>query len=86
KVEITTQNHGFCVDFDSLKGKPVRLTHVNLNDNTVEGMEHEEYPIFSVQYHPEASPGPHDADYLFTKFIEMMKANMDAELLKLQVR
>ena len=76
KIEITTQNHGFCVDFDSLKGKPVRLTHVNLNDNTVEGMEHEEYPIFSVQYHPEASPGPHDADYLFKKFIEMMKANM----------
>jgi len=85
KVEITTQNHGFCVDFDSLKGKPVKLTHVNLNDNTVEGMEHEEYPIFSVQYHPEASPGPHDADYLFTKFIEMMKANMDSESLKLKV-
>jgi carbamoyl-phosphate synthase small subunit len=85
KIEITTQNHGFCVDFDSLKGKPVRLTHVNLNDNTVEGMEHEEYPIFSVQYHPEASPGPHDADYLFAKFIEMMKANMDTESLKLRV-
>jgi carbamoyl-phosphate synthase small subunit len=85
KVEITTQNHGFCVDFDSLKGKPVRLTHVNLNDNTVEGMEHEEYPIFSVQYHPEASPGPHDADYLFTKFIEMMKANKNSESLKLKV-
>jgi len=85
KVEITTQNHGFCVDFDSLKGKPVRLTHVNLNDNTSEGMEHEEYPIFSVQYHPEASPGPHDADYLFKKFIEMMKANMDSESLKLRV-
>jgi len=73
KVEITTQNHGFCVDIDSLKGKPVKLTHINLNDNTLEGMEHEEYPIFSVQYHPEASPGPHDADYLFHKFIEMMK-------------
>jgi carbamoyl-phosphate synthase small subunit len=73
------------VDFDSLKGKPVRLTHVNLNDNTVEGMEHEEYPIFSVQYHPEASPGPHDADYLFAKFIEMMKANIDTESLKLRV-
>jgi carbamoyl-phosphate synthase small subunit len=85
KIEITTQNHGFCVDFDSLKDKPVRLTHINLNDNTVEGMEHEEYPIFSVQYHPEASPGPHDADYLFAKFIEMMKANMDTESLKLRV-
>jgi carbamoyl-phosphate synthase small subunit len=85
KVEITTQNHGFNVDMDSLKGKPVRMTHINLNDMTNEGMEHEEYPIFSVQYHPEASPGPHDADYLFIKFIEMMKANMDAESLKLKV-
>jgi len=73
KVEITTQNHGFCVDMDSLKDKPVRLTHINLNDNTVEGMEHLEYPIFSVQYHPEASPGPHDAGYLFERFVEMMK-------------
>jgi carbamoyl-phosphate synthase small subunit len=85
KVEITTQNHGFCVDMDSLKGKPVRMTHINLNDNTCEGMEHEEYPVFSVQYHPEASPGPHDADYLFKKFIEMMKVNMDSKSLKLGV-
>jgi len=85
KVEITTQNHGFCVDMDSLKGKPVRLTHINLNDMTCEGMEHEEYPIFSVQYHPEASPGPHDADYLFAKFVDMMRANMDEESLKLKV-
>lgn len=73
KVEITTQNHGFCIDIDSLKDQPVRFTHVNLNDNTLEGMEHEEYPIFSVQYHPEASPGPHDASYLFDKFVDMMK-------------
>lgn len=85
KVEITTQNHGFCVDMESLKGKPVRLTHINLNDMTCEGMEHEEYPIFSVQYHPEASPGPHDADYLFAKFVDMMKANIDEESLKLKV-
>lgn len=84
KVEITTQNHGFCVDMDSLKDKPVRMTHLNLNDNTCEGMQHEEYPIFSVQYHPEASPGPHDADYLFLKFIEMMKANTDIDSLKLR--
>jgi len=75
KVEITTQNHGFCVDMDSLRDKPVRMTHINLNDMTCEGMEHEEYPLFSVQYHPEASPGPHDADYLFNKFVEMMRLN-----------
>jgi len=73
KVEITAQNHGFCIDMDSLKGKPVRFTHINLNDNTLEGMEHQEYPIFSVQYHPEASPGPHDANYLFGKFVSIMK-------------
>ena len=77
KVEITTQNHGFCIDFDSIKDKRVKLTHVNLNDNTFEGMEHEEYQIFSVQYHPEASPGPHDASYLFDKFIAMMKAERE---------
>ena len=67
KVEITSQNHGFAVDVDSLPGKAV-LSHVNLNDNTVEGMRHGELPIFSVQYHPEASPGPHDASYLFARF------------------
>jgi carbamoyl-phosphate synthase small subunit len=72
KVEITAQNHGFCVDMDSLKGKGLILTHINLNDKTCEGMRHEELPIFSVQYHPEASPGPHDADYLFDEFTKMM--------------
>jgi len=72
QVEITAQNHGFAVDIDSLKGVPVELTHVNLNDDTVEGIEHREVPLFSVQYHPEASPGPHDPTYLFTKFREMM--------------
>ncbi len=71
KVEITTQNHGFAVDPDSLKGA-VEVTHVNLNDRTVEGLRHREYPIFSVQYHPEASPGPHDADYLFERFRRLM--------------
>ena len=72
KVEITTQNHGFAVDADSLKGASV-VTHLNLNDNTVEGLAHRELPIFSVQYHPESSPGPHDASYLFRRFVEMME-------------
>lgn len=72
KVEVTTHNHGFAVDLDSL-GPEVELTHVNLNDQTVEGMRHRSLPIFSVQYHPEASPGPHDAHYLFSRFKEMMR-------------
>lgn len=71
KVEITTQNHGFCVDVNSLQGK-ADITHMNLNDNTVEGLMHTEHPIFSVQYHPESSPGPHDADYLFARFTQLM--------------
>lgn len=77
KVEITAQNHGFCIDKDSLKDQPLRLTHINLNDDTLEGMEHEELPIFSVQYHPEASPGPHDADYLFDKFVDIMRKDRE---------
>jgi len=71
KVEITSQNHGFAVDVDSLGGK-AELTHVNLNDQTVEGLTHTELPLFSVQYHPESSPGPHDANYLFHRFVELM--------------
>jgi carbamoyl-phosphate synthase small subunit len=71
KVEITSQNHGFCVDVASLEGKAV-LTHVNLNDNTVEGMRHDSLPVFSVQYHPEASPGPNDATYLFRRFLQLL--------------
>ena len=71
KVEITAQNHGFAVDADSL-GSAVDVTHLNLNDNTVEGLAHRELPIFSVQYHPESSPGPHDANYLFKRFTDMM--------------
>jgi carbamoyl-phosphate synthase small subunit len=71
KVEITAQNHGFAVDADSLKGA-AEVTHLNLNDNTVEGLAHRELPIFSVQYHPESSPGPHDANYLFRRFTDLM--------------
>jgi len=71
QVEITAQNHGFAVDADSLDGQ-IKVTHINLNDNTVEGLQHLTLPAFSVQYHPEASPGPHDAQYLFARFIEMM--------------
>ncbi len=70
KVEITSQNHGYAVDIDSVPGKQFLATHINLNDNTLEGMAHSRYPVFSVQYHPEASPGPHDSDYLFKRFIE----------------
>jgi len=73
KIEITSQNHGFCVDPDSLPASDVEITHVNLNDHTNEGMRHRSLPLFSVQYHPEASPGPHDARYLFDQFIGMMK-------------
>ena len=73
KIEITSQNHGFAVDMDSMKESNIELTHVNLNDGTFEGFRHMEYPIFAVQYHPEASPGPHDARYLFDDFKGMMK-------------
>ena len=73
KIEITSQNHGFCVDLDSLTGKDVELTHMNLNDKTLEGFRCEKLPAFAVQYHPEASPGPHDSSYLFNDFIELME-------------
>lgn len=72
-VEITSQNHGFAVDPEALSDK-VTVTHMNLNDDTVEGIRHQSLPAFSVQYHPEASPGPHDAQYLFDDFIDMMKS------------
>lgn len=73
KVAITAQNHGFAVDVDSIPKGTVELTHINLNDKTVEGMRHLKLPIFSVQYHPEAGPGPHDAHYLFKKFADLMR-------------
>jgi carbamoyl-phosphate synthase small subunit len=72
KIEITSQNHGFCVDLNSLKGREVKLTHLNLNDNTCEGIRCRKLAAFSVQYHPEASPGPHDSRYLFEDFISLM--------------
>jgi carbamoyl-phosphate synthase small subunit len=72
KVEITAQNHGFSVDIVSL-GHACELAHENLNDQTVEGMRHKDLPIFSIQHHPEASPGPHDSHYLFGRFVEMME-------------
>ncbi len=73
KVEITSQNHGFAVDPDSLSEHDVILTHRNLNDDTLEGLRHRNMPLFSVQYHPEASPGPHDSAYLFDRFVNMME-------------
>jgi carbamoyl-phosphate synthase small subunit len=73
KIEITAQNHGFCVDPDSLPSSEVEITHVNLNDHTNEGMQHRSLPLFSVQYHPEASPGPHDSRYLFRQFTDLMR-------------
>lgn len=75
KVDITAQNHGFAVDIDSLEGTDLELTHIAVNDRTCEGVRHKKYPVFSVQYHPEASPGPHDPNYLFDIFIENMKKN-----------
>jgi len=78
KVEITSQNHGFCVDAESIDDPKVVMTHVNLNDRTLEGLSHQEVPLFCVQYHPEASPGPHDADYLFDRFVKMMETGRPA--------
>jgi carbamoyl-phosphate synthase small subunit len=72
KIEITSQNHGFCVDLESLNKDDVELTHINLNDGSLEGMRHKKVAAFSVQYHPENAPGPHDSLYLFDRFIESM--------------
>ena len=72
QVEITAQNHGFAVDPDSLDARQIELTHMNLNDQTLEGFRHRSLPAFSVQYHPEASPGPHDSHYLFEEFRQLM--------------
>lgn len=77
-VEISSQNHGFSVDLDSLDKEAVELTHINLNDGSLEGMRHRRFPAFSVQYHPEHAPGPHDSLYLFDRFIDMMRAEKGA--------
>ncbi|MFQ5416349.1 MAG: gamma-glutamyl-gamma-aminobutyrate hydrolase family protein, partial [Myxococcota bacterium] len=81
KVAICAENHGYAVDADSLRaaGEPVEVTHVNLNDGTVEGLAHTARPLFSVQYHPEASPGPHDAAYFFGRFREMVARHARGE-------
>jgi len=73
RVYITSQNHGYAVDMQSLDGTGFEVTHVNANDNTVEGMTHRELPIFSVQYHPEACPGPRDTTFLFDDFAKMLE-------------
>jgi carbamoyl-phosphate synthase small subunit len=76
QVEITSQNHGFAIDPDTL-ASDVEITHLNLNDRTVAGLKHKTLPLFSVQYHPEASPGPHDADYLFERFVQAMQQQQE---------
>jgi carbamoyl-phosphate synthase small subunit len=76
RVEITSQNHGFAVDMQSLAKEDISITHVNLNDDTLEGFRHNSLPLLAVQYHPEASPGPHDAGYLFDEFVKMMREHV----------
>jgi len=75
KVSITSQNHGYAIDQNSLKDTDLEATHIALNDRTNEGVRHKKHPCFSVQYHPEASPGPEDANYLFDEFINLMREN-----------
>ena len=78
RIGITSQNHGFCVDMDSFPRDTVEMIDLNLNDKTVEGIRHKKFPIISFQHHPEASPGPHDVQFLFKYFIEMMEKNSEA--------
>ena len=78
RIGITSQNHGFCVDIDSIKEGDIEIVDINLNDNTAEGLRHKKYPIISFQHHPEAAPGPHDVQYLFKYFIEMIEESKKA--------
>ncbi|RDI47523.1 carbamoyl phosphate synthase small subunit [Falsibacillus pallidus] len=80
KVAITSQNHGYSVKEDSLLTTPLKVTHLAINDGSVEGLKHENYPAFTVQYHPEASPGPDDANYLFDQFMDMIEINKREEI------
>jgi carbamoyl-phosphate synthase small subunit len=77
KVEITSQNHGFAVDANSMDPNQVEITHINLNDDTLEGFRHKALPVLAVQYHPEAAPGPHDARYLFDEFRRLIDTEDD---------
>ena len=72
-MEITSHNHGFAVDPESLNLNEIEITHMNLNDSTLEGFRHRNHPVFCVQYHPEAAPGPHDSHYLFGDFVKLME-------------
>ena len=78
RIGITSQNHGFCVDAQNLDFNAVEVIHVNLNDNSIEGIRHKKYPAFSIQYHPESAPGPHDTQYVFGQFISMIEAGKNA--------
>jgi carbamoyl-phosphate synthase small subunit len=73
KIAITSQNHGYTVEENSIEGTSLEITHVALNDGTIEGLRHKDYPAFTVQYHPEASPGPEDANALFDQFLQMIE-------------
>lgn len=79
RIDFTSQNHGYAVDADSLVHTDLEITHIEINDETVEGVRHKTLPAFSVQYHPDAAPGPHDADHLFDRFIELMDNNKNLE-------
>jgi len=79
KVDSTSQNHGYAIEEESIKNTKLEITHIALNDRSIEGLKHKEYPAFSVQYHPEASPGPHDSNYLFDEFIEMIQLYKEKE-------
>lgn len=81
KIALTSQNHGYAIDKDSLASTPLEITHIAINDGTVEGLRHQSLPAFSVQYHPEASPGPTDSNYLFDEFIKMMHDFKEKEIL-----